>query len=562
MPAHRTPMKMKRASILVMLAALLGVMPTGCKSRQASVPPAAPAGRQPMVEVAEATLQQEGLLIDAKTQQLAGNEERARSLYGQILKNDDRCAAAHYELGAMLLQAGALDSALVHCRRATELEPGNVWYLMLLADLYEQRYDTKSVAATWESIVAAQPDKRDHYYQLSDAYLKDGNGEGAIDALDRAEKRWGIHETVSLQKQRLWNALGKPQKALEEVERLARSMPENTEYNALVAEAYMKQKDYKRAKTYYDNIAKHQPDNEYIHISLANYYKLTGDPQKAMEELCTGFRNPGLKCIDKMQILASFYTGEEFYKTYAPATFDLADTLIRYCDDSSSYALFYADIQMRRERYAEALPWIRLHLQHDSSQYEAWEALLICESVLDQDTQLVQDARKANSLFPLHLLPYYLLALDAHNQKDYATALGLLERCRKLGFQNGYLEAECYGLMAECYYRTGQPERAWKSFDHYLTLHPDDIGILNNYAYYLSEQPQPSQAQLQRAEQMSRRTLEAEPHNATYLDTYAWILHRMGRDKEALPYMKQALDNDTQQSETLQQHYQTILGNP
>ena len=56
---------------------------------------------------------------------------------------------------------------------------------------------------------------------------------------------------------------------------------------------------------------------------------------------------------------------------------------------------------------------------------------------------------------------------------------------------------------------------------------------------------------------MSRRTIEAEPDNANSLDTYAWILHLMGRDREALPYMEKAVRLDPK-SDTLKEHYRTI----
>ena len=165
------------------------------------------------------------------------------------------------------------------------------------------------------------------------------------------------------------------------------------------------------------------------------------------------------------------------------------------------------------------------------------------------------------TLFPFHTLPYYLLAVKAHNRKDYDTVITLMERCQKMGFRNGYLESDCYEILGSAYYETGQVEKAWKCFDRCLQLQPDQIYVLNNYAYYLSEQPDVTPEQLAKAEQMSRTTIEKEPDNATFLDTYAWILHKMHRDREALSYMKRAIEKDTQQSETLQKHYQVILSN-
>ena len=546
--------------LYILYVALLAVAVAGCKSSRTAGQETKRIERPATVEVDESTLKLECQLIEAKMQQEAGNTVQALNAYRKIVESDSKCAAAHYELAAMLLDLGSSDSALYHSQLAATLVPDNVWYKLLLADIYEQRYDRKAVANTWESIVATKPDRKEYYLQLSNTYLQIGDADHAIDALNRMEKRWGMSEEVSLQKQKIWMAAGKPQNAIRELEKLAKSMPEETRYSAMVAEAYMQQKDYKNAKPFYDKIARLRPDDEYIHISLANYHKLTGEPQQAIQELALGFRTPGLSCTDKAQILGSFFTNEEFYETYAPATFDLVDTLVRYCDDSNSYALFYADVLMRRDRSKEALPWIRMHLRSDSSQYEAWEALLICEWMSD-DSALEADAELVKSLFPFHTLPYYLLAVQAHNRKEYDTLIMLMERCRKMGFRNGYLEIDCYELLGEGYYQTGKTEQAWKCFDHCLKLQPDNIGVLNNYAYYLSEMPDVSPEQLIQAEQMSRKTIEKEPDNATYLDTYAWILYKMHRNREALQYMKRAIDNDKTQSETLQKHYQVILGN-
>ena len=67
---------------------------------------------------------------------------------------------------------------------------------------------------------------------------------------------------------------------------------------------------------------------------------------------------------------------------------------------------------------------------------------------------------------------------------------------------------------------------------------PNNVSCLNNYAYYLSLDGR----RLDHAEAMSRRTINAEPQNATYLDTYAWILYIQKDYKNAGKYIEQAID--------------------
>ena len=57
---------------------------------------------------------------------------------------------------------------------------------------------------------------------------------------------------------------------------------------------------------------------------------------------------------------------------------------------------------------------------------------------------------------------------------------------------------------------------------------------------------------------MIRRALELEPNNASYLDTYAWVLYAMGRYEQALEPMVQALRLSSE-NPTLLEHYGDIL---
>ena len=78
---------------------------------------------------------------------------------------------------------------------------------------------------------------------------------------------------------------------------------------------------------------------------------------------------------------------------------------------------------------------------------------------------------------------------------------------------------------------------AYAAYDSSLVYNPDNIGTLNNYAYFLSVE----RKDLDKAEEMSYRTVKAEPDNETYLDTYAWILFEKGRYTEARIYIEQTL---------------------
>lgn len=104
--------------------------------------------------------------------------------------------------------------------------------------------------------------------------------------------------------------------------------------------------------------------------------------------------------------------------------------------------------------------------------------------------------------------------------------------------------------MGDIYHMTDQAKEAYLCYDSALVYNPSNVLVLNNYAYYLSEEDK----ELDKAEQMSLRTIKAEPNNATYLDTYAWILYKQQRYEEAYTYIEQALAADSVPSDVLYEH--------
>ena len=101
--------------------------------------------------------------------------------------------------------------------------------------------------------------------------------------------------------------------------------------------------------------------------------------------------------------------------------------------------------------------------------------------------------------------------------------------------------------------------KEWKKADSFyetavgLTTRP--AGVLNNWAYYLSVRGE----QLEKAEEMSRRSNELSPGTATYMDTYAWILFKEGKYTEAREWQEKALRAEPVPDGVLLEHYGDIL---
>ena len=163
----------------------------------------------------------------------------------------------------------------------------------------------------------------------------------------------------------------------------------------------------------------------------------------------------------------------------------------------------------------------------------AWE-----KEDMDRVVSLCQDARQYN---PDEMAFYYYQGIAFYKQEKLDEALSAFKN--GIGVikddSNPEIVSDFYAVMGDILHQQGQAEEAFAAYDSCLVWKEDNIGCLNNYAYYLSERGE----RLSKAEEMSYKTIKAEPKNSTYLDTYAWILYMEKRYAEAKIYIEQAVQN-------------------
>jgi len=79
--------------------------------------------------------------------------------------------------------------------------------------------------------------------------------------------------------------------------------------------------------------------------------------------------------------------------------------------------------------------------------------------------------------------------------------------------------------------------------------------LLNNYAYFLAE----NDRDLPKALKMSEKAITREGENATYLDTYAWVLYKSGKYREAHKVMLRIFSTSKENDPEILEHMGFIL---
>lgn len=133
----------------------------------------------------------------------------------------------------------------------------------------------------------------------------------------------------------------------------------------------------------------------------------------------------------------------------------------------------------------------------------------------------------------------YFMGLAFYQMSDYENAKKNLESCL-LSYVNDDFKYMVKGLLAEVYYKLGLFEFSDSLFEEVIKYNPNDLTARNNYAYYLAIR----EKRLDKAEDLSKYTIEREKNNASFFDTYAWILYKQGKYREAVKYIEKAIEID------------------
>ena len=160
----------------------------------------------------------------------------------------------------------------------------------------------------------------------------------------------------------------------------------------------------------------------------------------------------------------------------------------------------------------------------------------------------------ALALFPHNTDLLHLRGALALQRKEFDDAIVLYNEALRHA-DNDTLRSSLWGAIGDVEHQRNEMKRCFKAYDKALRYHADNAMVLNNYAYFLSEDGK----SLERALTMISRALALSQNNSTYLDTMAWVLYKLGRYDEAKKYMQQALSLDRHRSAELALHYGDIL---
>ena len=493
------------------------------------------------------------LFHEAMLQLQKENHDAAFDLLSRCLELRPDASESCFFLGHLYLAMNDSKQAMTFYQRAHELEPHNTTYLERLASSYLDNNQLDEGIQAVESLYDIDKSRSELLETLFQLYNHQKNYDKAIEALNRIDLIEGPTERTALTKCRLYIEQNDASNAVNEAKRLTDHYPNDLRYRTLYANTLLVTDHEEEARLVLDQVLAEEPHNLSAQQVMRNYYIRRGDEISADSVNHAILLNPEASLEDKANQMRQLIIETAQENGDSTVILNLFDEMLAQpapsADLAEMKAAYMQLIEMPHDSIVKAYEYV-LQLAPDKASSRLRLVQLAWE---DQDDEriisLCQAARQYN---PEEMAFYYYQGMAYYRKEDTNHALE--------AFRNGIsvineesipeIVSDFYAVLGDLLHQKGSESEAFAAYDSCLVWKADNIGCLNNYAYYLSLQNK----RLDEAEQMSYRTVKAEPENATYLDTYAWILFMQERYAEARIYIDQALQHDSLPGAVINEH--------
>ena len=491
--------------------------------------------------------------LEASKQHESGNFSAAFDLLNHCIEINPNAAEVYFARSEYQAALNSYKEAMDDVEKAVELNPTNQAYQEYLAQAYVAMGQTVDAIRVYEQLLNHTKDRDDVLNILIQLYGREKDYDHVLSTLDRLEQLDGSSEEITLSRMRVFSLKGDKKAELRELKSLSEKHPNDMNYHVMMGNWLLQNGRSDEALKEYKLVLEMEPDNLMAQMSMLDYYRSEGQNSLAdalQEKILVSETTP---VNSKMTLMSKVVGDNEQHGGDSTEVLELFHRILAKPQKTSDiyelYAAYMLLKQMPKDSINNALmgalgvapdnAGVRLQLLHAKWEEEDYDAV-------------VELAKPALEYNPDEMAFYYFLGLGYFHKDDRDGALSVFQRGVSQINENSNRDivSDFYVIMGDILHDKDRVDEAFAAYDSCLQWKPDNIGCLNNYAYYLSELGR----DLQKAEQMSYRTIKAEPENSTYLDTYAWILFMEDRYEEAKIYIDQAIQNDSTASYVLLEH--------
>ena len=484
------------------------------------------------------------------------NLDGAKAILDRLRVNSPSNDAAWYWSALVCLGKNDIPTAEEYLKVACELDPSNFWYRFRLATLYRATSRQELTVDMYEKLLVDFPKKSELYFDLVDMYTAQGEIEKALETLEEIETVFGMTESIAIFRFNLLQKSGKQEEAMASLE----------EYNKKYSSPYvlttlgdyqMNMYNDSTALAYYEEALDIAPDYIPAVIGKAETFRVTRRYDEYFTELDKFIASEDAPAAGKSDYLMAIVqrTDPKFLKSFRSQLDNVMDKMTEKYPQDSTVLQMAGVYYWNTDRRDMSKKHFRQNAENNPGSVMASADFVEFLMYAEDWKALSEEGRKAFERFPKETTFLEMASVGDYNLKEFDKVLEICNKVLEVAPNDSSKTLRAWSTIGDIWHQKGDSKKSYKAYEKALKINPDYVYVLNNYAYYLSQEGK----NLKKAYAMSKKTVEAEPDNSTYLDTFGWILYLQGKPLEAKPFFKHAMLYGGKESPVVMDHYAEVL---
>ena len=435
-------------------------------------------------------------------------------------------------------------------------DPANEDYNDALVNQYARTGNWKAAIDVYERIVGSAHSKSEIYKALYALYYNDDNFDKALETLEKIENLEGKSTELTAKRLQLFLRLNRHDEMIDIIEQAIAENPDDSRFMTFLGDIYTMIEKYGLAEETYMKVLEKYPDDALTLGSLVDLYAKTEDDESFCNAIETLIKCEKVETETRMQNLVNYI----LYKETSDSAYvePFFQELLRLPFDQLELHMSYADYLEYKQATPEVLiPVYEKIVELDSENISAIIKLLQFSIDADDKDAVFKYASEALLYLPQVLELYFYKGLSLYMSGGKLESIDIYKEglAKRDTDTDPGVVAAMFTVIGDTYHELGMTKECYEAYDSALMYDAYKLDVLNNYSYFLSLENR----DLQRALEMSGKTINAEPDNQTYLDTYAWILFKLKRYEEAKAYAEKILSLDEELSYEVLHHIGDIF---
>lgn len=505
----------------------------------------------------------EYIFLEAEKQRNMGRDDAFHHLLQYAHSLDPENSAIAYYLGYSRLMKSNLSvsdslfsSSLRMMRKHVDAHPEDKYEAMLYANGNMIANQVQEGLRVLKIQAERNPHSVEVQLSIADAYARLEDYRNAIAAYDSVQQWQGQSVQLSARKVRAYQALNDTVGAIGEMRSLLATAPRNVDYNLAMGNMMLMFGERDSALTYYDKAQQYEPENGATYLAKAQFYNAIGDSVNYDQQTYQALVSKDLDVASKVEVLADYARHLLVAKDSSARTENLFKVLIEQHPNEPQIRMLFSDYLAAKDDMKGAAEQMDYAVNLDPTDAQAWNRLLVLNIISENYGAAIAAGDRAIELNPNDIELYGYIAPAYYNIKQYDKAIEVYNKALAAVDSTDTEHRSMFlGGMGDAKFSMGDTIGAFALYDQAIEIDPNNVSILNNYAYFLTL----CNRDLDKAERMSAKTVQAEPQNATFLDTYAWVFYKRKEYTMAQLYIEMAIKNERRPSSDIYDHYGDIL---